>query len=192
MACLEFLFIQYTYCESTVDKGMRVRSDRSVDWCLTGGILLKKQFLKFRNTDKKTPALESLFNKVSGHQTCNVIKKRLQQRCFSVNTAKFLRTPILKIIYERLPLSCLIEVLWQIYYLSIKLSYSVIQRLPQRISLETYPCQATCSAHSELLPSLTVYLLFCGMLRRMCSKHQASGNKWLGHTSTLTSKLPHL
>ena len=115
MACLEFLFIQYTYCESSVDKGMRVRSDRSVDWCLdwclTGGILLKKQFLKFRNTDKKTPALESLFNKVSGHQTCNVIKKRLQQRCFPVNTAKFLRTPILKIIYERLPLSCLIDVL---------------------------------------------------------------------------------
>ena len=70
MACLEFLFIQYTYCESTVDKGMRVRSDRSVDWCLdwclTGGILLKKQFLKFRNTDKKTPALESLFNRVAG------------------------------------------------------------------------------------------------------------------------------
>ena len=29
-------------------------------------------------------------------QTCNFIKKRLQHRCFLVNVAKFLRTPILK------------------------------------------------------------------------------------------------
>ena len=35
---------------------------------------------------------ESLFNKVPVLQTCNFIKKRLQQRCFPVNTAKFLRT----------------------------------------------------------------------------------------------------
>ena len=29
-------------------------------------------------------------------QACNFIKKRLQHRCFPVNSAKFLRTPILK------------------------------------------------------------------------------------------------
>ena len=40
----------------------------------------------------KTPVLESLFNKVAGLQACNDIKKRLWRRCFSVNTAKFLRT----------------------------------------------------------------------------------------------------
>ena len=33
-------------------------------------------------------------------QTWNFIKKRLQHRCFSVNTAKFLGTPILRNIYE--------------------------------------------------------------------------------------------
>ena len=46
--------------------------------------------------------LESLFNKVAELQTCNIIKKRLQHRCFCVNIAKFLKTPILKIICERL------------------------------------------------------------------------------------------
>ena len=33
-------------------------------------------------------------------QTWNFIKKRIQHRCFSVNTAKFLGTPILRNIYE--------------------------------------------------------------------------------------------
>ena len=47
-----------------------------------------------------------LFNKVAGHQTCNFIKKKLQQRCFPVNITKFLRGPILKNICERLLLLC--------------------------------------------------------------------------------------
>ena len=46
--------------------------------------------------------LESFFNKVTGLQVCNFIKKRLQPRCFPVKFAKFLRTPILKGIFERL------------------------------------------------------------------------------------------
>ena len=46
--------------------------------------------------------LESLFNKVAGLQTCNFIKERLQRRCFPVKFVKFLRTPILKNIWERL------------------------------------------------------------------------------------------
>ena len=57
----------------------------------------------------KTPVLESLFNKaadlnnkVVGLQVCNLIKKRLQYRCFPVNSAKFLTKPILKNICERL------------------------------------------------------------------------------------------
>ena len=41
----------------------------------------------------KTPKLESLFNKNAGLKTCNLIKKSLQHRCFSVKFAKFLRTP---------------------------------------------------------------------------------------------------
>ena len=40
--------------------------------------------------------MESLFNKVAGLKVCNILKKRLQHRCFSVRLAKFLRTPSLK------------------------------------------------------------------------------------------------
>ena len=42
------------------------------------------------------------FNKVA--QAYNVIKKRLQHRCFPVKFAKFLRTPMLKNICKRLVL----------------------------------------------------------------------------------------
>ena len=45
--------------------------------------------------------LESPFNKIAGLQACNFIKNRLQYRCFPVNFVKFLRTPILKNIWER-------------------------------------------------------------------------------------------
>ena len=56
---------------------------------------------KYRNIHRKTSASESLFHKVAG-QTCNFIKKRLQQRCFPMNIAKLLRSPILKSIWKRL------------------------------------------------------------------------------------------
>ena len=49
--------------------------------------------------------LEPLFNKAIDVQACNVIKKKLQNRCFSLNIAKSLRAPnyfILIIICERL------------------------------------------------------------------------------------------
>ena len=49
--------------------------------------------------------LEPLLNKVPDVQACNVIKKRLHNRCFPVNIAKSLRAPnyfILIIICERL------------------------------------------------------------------------------------------
>ena len=45
------------------------------------------------------------FNKSAGLQACNFIKKRLQHRCYLDNTATFLRTAILKSIFERLLLS---------------------------------------------------------------------------------------
>ena len=60
-------------------------------------VLFKKSCSKnFRNIHRKTTVLESL---------SNFIKKRLQHRCFSVNFAKFLRTPILKNIWEQLLLN---------------------------------------------------------------------------------------
>ena len=37
--------------------------------------------------------MEFLFNKVAALSACNFVKKKLQNRCFSVNIAKFLRTP---------------------------------------------------------------------------------------------------
>ena len=54
---------------------------------------------KLRDIHRKTPVLESLFNKVTGLQ-CNFIKMRPQQRCFPVDIAKFFRAPILKKICE--------------------------------------------------------------------------------------------
>ena len=47
---------------------------------------------KFRRFHRKTPVLESLFNKVAGLQACNFITNRLQHRCFPVKFTKFLRT----------------------------------------------------------------------------------------------------
>ena len=63
-----------------------------------GGVLL----LKFCKFHRKTPVLESLFNKVSGRQACIFIKKRLQHRYFPVKFAKVLTTPLLKNISKRL------------------------------------------------------------------------------------------
>ena len=43
-----------------------------------------------------------LFNKVAGHQACNLIKKRLQHIYFLADIAKVIRRPILNNISERL------------------------------------------------------------------------------------------
>ena len=72
---------------------------------------------KFRNIHRKTPVLESLFNKVSylqalfnkvlGLQACNFIKgdSNTPTQVFPVNIGKFLRTLILKDICEQLLLN---------------------------------------------------------------------------------------
>ena len=57
--------------------------------------LQNKLFKKFLNIHRKTPVLGSLFNKVADQKARNVIKKRLQNRYFSVNIEKFLRTAFL-------------------------------------------------------------------------------------------------
>ena len=56
---------------------------------------IKKCSEEFFTIYKKTPVLESLLN----------IKKRIQHSCFPVNIVKFLRTCILKNIWEQLLLS---------------------------------------------------------------------------------------
>ena len=66
-------------------------------------VLQKKVFLKMSQIlQEKTPVLESLLNKVACLQAWNFIKKGLQHWCFHVKFAKFLRTPILKNICQRL------------------------------------------------------------------------------------------
>ena len=49
-----------------------------------GGVLKK-----IRNIHRKTPVLESLFNKLACLKACKFVKKRLQHRYFPVNIAKF-------------------------------------------------------------------------------------------------------
>ena len=73
---------------------------------------------------RKTPVLESLFDKVAALLACNFIKKRLQHRCFAVNIAKFLRTLILKKICERLLLHNKFQRLFSVCQSSINLSVS--------------------------------------------------------------------
>ena len=64
--------------------------------------------------------LKSLFNKVTSLHSCNFIKKRLQQRCFRVNIAKFLRKPILKNICGRLLLFSEIQTINNVMYTIVK------------------------------------------------------------------------
>ena len=71
-------------------------SSRSSHWRCS----VKKVFLKICEVSQKNICVG-----VSGHQACNFIKKRLQHMCFPVKFHKFLRTPILKNICERLLLS---------------------------------------------------------------------------------------
>ena len=56
---------------------------------------------KFRKFHWKTDVLESLFSKDTGCQALSFIKKSL--RCIPVRSEKFLRTPMMKNIWE-LPL----------------------------------------------------------------------------------------
>ena len=57
---------------------------------------------KFRSIHRKTPVLESLFSKVTGLKTCNFIKNRLQQSCFTLNIEKNFKNTYVKNICERL------------------------------------------------------------------------------------------
>ena len=61
----------------------------------------KSCFQNFPNIHRKTPVLESLFNKVAGLKACNFISNRLQHMCFPVNIAKLFKASILKNICQR-------------------------------------------------------------------------------------------
>ena len=58
-------------------------------------VFFKKGVLKkFYEIHLKAPVLESLFNKVSGLRPAILLKEKLQHRCFQVNFAKFIITPL--------------------------------------------------------------------------------------------------
>ena len=98
----------------------------------TGGFCKKKFFLKISlYIKKKTPELGSLFNKVVGLEACNFIEKRLQLRCFPLNIAKFLKTPIMKNICERL-------LFWVLERTSCHLSLSVPTKTQKNESLRYF------------------------------------------------------
>ena len=52
----------------------------------------KQVFLKFSKISQENTCVGVFFNKVTGLQTCNFLKKRLQYRCFRVKFPKFLIT----------------------------------------------------------------------------------------------------
>ena len=79
---------------------------------------IKKLFLKFCNIYKKTPVLESLFNKVAGLLTwpATLLKRDCNISVLPVNAVNILIIPILKNICEWLPLiqhDCLTFPVWK-------------------------------------------------------------------------------
>ena len=62
----------------------------------------RSSYRRLSNTHRKTSVSESLLNKVARLKACKIIKKGIQHWCFPVNIEKFLRTPTLKNICERL------------------------------------------------------------------------------------------
>ena len=61
-------------------------------------VIFSKFCKKFRSRHQKCSTKKHV--KVAGLKVYNFIKMRLQNRCFPVNIAKLLRTPILKNICE--------------------------------------------------------------------------------------------
>ena len=112
-------------------------------------VFCKKRCLqKFRKFYRKTLMLESTFNNVEGLQACIFIRIRLQQRCFPVNIAKFLRAHILKYICERL-----------LRYSEIYTSNNQIYILAEKFILGFTKYFIICSALPTLAPLNYVFLL---------------------------------
>ena len=66
--------------------------------CSIKKMLFVKIFAFFTRTtcETSTQVLGRGWNKVAGRKTSKFIKKRIQHRCFPVNIAKFLLTPVFK------------------------------------------------------------------------------------------------
>ena len=70
----------------------------------------KKRLLKISQYSQENTSVRIFFfNKNAGLQACSFIKTRLQHSCFLVSIEKYLTTPILKNICERLLLRVFLE-----------------------------------------------------------------------------------
>ena len=122
--------------------------------------------------------LECLFNKVRK----NVVKKRLQYRCFPVKLEKFLRTPTLKNICQRLLLymrqvavQCWFQTLFSVLFYNDKKGTNVLRSSSRsKILLEKffnklgekirfYPCKASGTTLHVTVTYLMLiqHVLFC-------------------------------
>ena len=70
---------------------------------------------------------------------CNFIKKRFQHTCFPVNIARFLKTPTLKNICERLPLTLKYQYK-RLVVVNTKLIFTEMIRITEAYSV---PCQTS-------------------------------------------------
>ena len=71
----------------------------------TGGVLYEKVFLKISQTSQENYCVGVFSYEVASSckpSACMFFKKRLQHKCFSVKSAKLLRTPILRNICKQL------------------------------------------------------------------------------------------
>ena len=82
-----------------------------------------RNFAKFTG---KHPYQSLFFNKVAGLRPATLVKKRLRRRCFPVNFAKFISTPILKNICKQLLLKQEIIFVW-VFQKSRKEVFSVLK-----------------------------------------------------------------
>ena len=90
-----------------LEKLMRTRTLKIVRSSLRRRCYFKKAALKnFCKIHRKTPLLSLLFNNIVNLRHETLFKKRPQRRCFPLNFAKFLRTPIFYDTYEWQLLNC--------------------------------------------------------------------------------------
>ena len=76
---------------------------------VTRDVMQKKLFLKISQYSQENTCVGVFFNKVTGLQDSNLIRKRLQHICFPEICKKNLVSPILKSICKRLLLVILVE-----------------------------------------------------------------------------------
>ena len=124
----------------------------------TGGVLQKKVFLKISQIEQENSCVRVSFQKSYRPQASDFIKKRLQHSCFPMKFAKFLRTPILKNISERLLLEGLFSLLF--YCESGINQYAVQKTLTDVFGASLLLLELSCLRYFVLLHHLRILRVF--------------------------------